>query len=90
MVAIVIQNHCNGEYLEEVITTFDHDFSSEYYWRGAPQLLKKTPGSNNDDCVFKNAVSRWAIERKREGVNMGVKEGSPVAAAAASVGDTTK
>jgi hypothetical protein len=43
---------------------------------GAPQLLKETPGSNDDDCVFKNAVSRWAIERKREGVNAGVKEGS--------------
>ena len=32
MVVIVIQNHCNGEYPEEVITTFDYDFPSEYYW----------------------------------------------------------
>jgi hypothetical protein len=33
MVVIVIQNHCNGEYPEEVITTFDYDFPSEYYWQ---------------------------------------------------------
>ena len=31
MVVIVIQNHRNGEYLEEVITMFDYDFPSEYY-----------------------------------------------------------
>jgi hypothetical protein len=31
MVVIVIQNHCNGEYPEEV-TMFDYDFPSEYYW----------------------------------------------------------
>jgi hypothetical protein len=31
MVVIVIQNHYNGEYPEEVITTFDYDFPSEYY-----------------------------------------------------------
>ena len=31
MVVIVIQNHCNGEYPEEVIMTFDYDFPSEYY-----------------------------------------------------------
>jgi hypothetical protein len=30
MVVIVIQNHCDGEYLE-VITMFDYGFPSEYY-----------------------------------------------------------
>jgi hypothetical protein len=32
MVVIVIQNHCNGEYPKEVITTFDYNFPTEYYW----------------------------------------------------------
>jgi hypothetical protein len=31
MVAIVIKNHCNGEYREEDITTFDSDYRSGYF-----------------------------------------------------------
>ena len=38
MVVIVIQNHCNGEYPEEVITMFDYDFPSEYYWASECKL----------------------------------------------------
>jgi hypothetical protein len=40
MVVIVIQNHCNGEYPEEVITMFDYDFPSEYYWEGSRESVE--------------------------------------------------
>ena len=45
-----MQNHCNGEYLEEVITMFDYDFPSEYYWLWEPFLdfVSESPFLNVD------------------------------------------